>query len=187
MQTNHLISTRNLIELSPQQGVDCGYNVGCNGCSGGLIHKLFNYFTNPKLPKNAATLASYPYKNVEGACSDGTRNLTTKYGMKLQNWKGYYNESGMSEYYILEGLKTGVVGGAVACDQTKWYAYKSGIMTYKECYLAGATINHAINIVGYGSDIDGIKYWIISNCWSTLWGEDGFIKLERVDPNDSTK
>jgi len=29
-----------------------------------------------------------------------------------------------------------------------------------------------------------MKYWVIANTWSTMWGEKGFIKLERVDAND---
>jgi len=90
------------------------------------------------LPKNAATLASYPYKGVEGACADVATNKITKYGLKLLDWKGYYNESGLAESFILTGLLTGIVGGAVACDEKKWYAYKSGIMTYDDCFLAGA-------------------------------------------------
>jgi hypothetical protein len=76
-----------------------------------------------------ATLASYPYIEYESYCKDGD-GFGTKYGVQLLNWKGYYNATGMNESYILNGLKTGVVGGAVYCDETLWYAYTGGIMTY---------------------------------------------------------
>jgi len=76
-----------------------------------------------------ATAASYPYTAVEAACRDEA-TLKPKYGIWLLDWKGYYNATGMDESYILNGLKTGVVGGAVYVDETLWYAYKNGILSY---------------------------------------------------------
>lgn len=29
----------------------------------------------------------------------------------------------------------------------------------------------------------GEQYWLVRNSWSTLWGEDGYIRLWRVDPS----
>ena len=129
IQTNFNISFGYLVELSPQQGVDCGYQVDCHGCDGGLVHKLFKYYTSSTAPQAVATIASYPYIGYESYCKDG-KGYGTQYGVRLLNWKGYYNATGMPESYILTGLKTGVVGGAVYCDETLWYAYSSGILTY---------------------------------------------------------
>lgn len=70
IQTNHNLTYGYVPELSAQQGVDCGYKAGCNGCSGGLMHKMFKYHTDPDEPMPLATMASYPYKSVEGACMD---------------------------------------------------------------------------------------------------------------------
>ena len=40
-------------------------------------------------------------------------------------------------------------------------------------------IDHAINIVGWGTDfLSGIEYWIVSNSWGAAWGENGFFRLE---------
>jgi len=74
-------------------------------------------------------MASYPYIAEEGACKDGV-GYSTKFGVRLSNWKGYYNATGMPDTYITTGLKTGVVGGAVYCDETLWYAYTGGILTF---------------------------------------------------------
>ena len=94
----------------------------------------------------------------------------------------------MDESYILDGLKYGVVGGAVYVDETVWYPYKSGILTYSQCQPPTGDVNHAVTICGYGVEVEtGMKYWLIANCWSNLWGEKGFIRLERVSTKDTSK
>lgn len=116
------------------------------------------------------------------------------YGTWVLDWKGYYDGNGLDEQFILDGLQTGVVGGAVYCDENLWYSYSSGIMTYDRCKprdensKAITEINHAIQIVGHGIEVyTKTRYWIIANTWSTMWGENGYIKLERVDKNDASK
>ena len=40
-------------------------------------------------------------------------------------------------------------------------------------------IDHAINIVGWGTDfLSGIEFWIVANSWGPAWGEKGFFRLE---------
>lgn len=43
--------------------------------------------------------------------------------------------------------------------------------------------NHAISLIGYGTQIekDGseIPYWIGRNSWGTFWGEKGFFRVPR--------
>ncbi len=42
------------------------------------------------------------------------------------------------------------------------------------------SINHAIIVVGYGTDAaSGKKYWLVRNSWGTGWGAGGYIKLFR--------
>jgi len=40
-------------------------------------------------------------------------------------------------------------------------------------------INHAINVVGYGTSDEGVDYWLVRNSWGTHWGVDGYAKLVR--------
>jgi len=44
--------------------------------------------------------------------------------------------------------------------------YKSGIL---KCL--SIRIDHAALLVGYGTDDDGIDYWLIKNSWGRYWGE----------------
>ena len=40
-------------------------------------------------------------------------------------------------------------------------------------------MNHAIVIVGYGTDEDDTDYWIVRNSFGTSWGMDGYMFIER--------
>jgi cathepsin L len=44
---------------------------------------------------------------------------------------------------------------------------------------ADYSIDHAITVVGYGTE-DGVDYWLIKNSWGSDWGEDGYIKVSKI-------
>ena len=61
-----------------------------------------------------------------------------------------------------------------------FFFYKSGVFYDTNCQRGQQRlINHAVVLVGYGSDILGGDYWIIHNNWGNHWGENGYAKMAR--------
>ena len=69
-----------------------------------------------------------------------------------------------------------------------FFFYKYGVFFDPACErsidLASKTINHAVLLVGYGTDPAGGDYWIIQNSWRTDWGENGFARMIRNSENN---
>ena len=40
-------------------------------------------------------------------------------------------------------------------------------------------MNHAVLIIGYGTDDKNKSYWLVKNSWGTSWGENGYLKITR--------
>ena len=54
--------------------------------------------------------------------------------------------------------------------------YEEGIYHHVYGDLVGY---HAVTIVGYGVNENGILYWIVRNSWGPSWGENGYFKIVR--------
>lgn len=78
---------------------------------------------------------------------------------------------------------------SVALDATGWNRIASGskkIYSSEElgCNTYGS-INHAVLLVGYGTDATEGEYWIVKNSWGTSWGDNGYIYLKMGGSNYS--
>jgi len=69
------------------------------------------------------------------------------------------------------------VSVAIEADQSVFQHYTSGILTNDAC---GENLDHGVLAVGYGVD-NGQKYWKVKNSWGTVFGEDGYIRIEKGD------
>lgn len=66
----------------------------------------------------------------------------------------------------------------VAVDATWWFDYQDGV--FDGCgYDMSLTLNHWVQLVGYGTTPDGEDYWMIRNSWGTEWGINGYMMLKR--------
>ncbi len=56
--------------------------------------------------------------------------------------------------------------------------YKGGIFSDSTC-TGSDTPNHAIALVGYGTDSKRRDYFILRNSWSENWGEKGYMRISQ--------
>ncbi|KHJ81472.1 papain family cysteine protease [Oesophagostomum dentatum] len=106
------------------------------------------------------------------------RTCQPGYGTKYEDDKIYalktYDVVGEEEAIQREIMKNGPVQAGFRVYQDFMY-YKGGI--YK--HTAGSQVGgHAVKIIGWGVE-NGVKYWIIANCWNSDWGENGYFRMLR--------
>jgi len=161
-----------LATLSPQAFVDCVPNPndcgGTGGCQGATPDLLFSYAMDQTDGWGGIVLESdYPYKAATDQCRDGM--------MKSYATLGGWVDVPSNNYTALMAavLKQPVTVGVAAMS---WSFYEGGVLSTSTC---DAEIDHAVLLVGYGTDARYGDYWKIQNSWGAGWGEKGFIRIQR--------
>ena len=158
--------------FSEQMLVDC--DTSDSGCNGGLMQYAFTW-----LKKNGIMLDSdYPYTGTKGTCkSDKSKYVdmsVTGYKKLGSSWSTW---SAVDEDEIKEFLyETGPL--AIALNADPLQTYTSGILDLTSTKCPSSGINHAVTLVGYGTE-NSVAYWIIKNSWGTAWGEKGYFRIRR--------
>ena len=57
--------------------------------------------------------------------------------------------------------------------------YKDGIFYEPTCTEDPEEVNHSVLLVGYGTNPDGVDFWIIQNNFGMKWGQGGYGKIAR--------
>ncbi|KAL0895151.1 hypothetical protein ABMA27_013602 [Loxostege sticticalis] len=152
-----------LVDLSPQQLVDCGKTTG--GCNGGWMS---NAILDTIGFGGMMSLQDYPYQGSQSACQADASRIAAR----VTDCREFYFQS---EDELKETLAT--VGPlSIAVSASQWHKYHGGVFTAGEC---DQTIDHGVLLVGYGTEDNGQAYWIIKNSWGSSFGEEGYIKISR--------
>jgi len=158
-------------DYSEQQMVDCGYGQnGAKGCNGASPHAYAKWAGDRN--DGLAHESSYPYLNKNPKLTCPANLPVYNQGAKVSgSYHTFRGDEDLLKRLVYEH------GAVVACVKSKgpFQSYKTGV--FSGC-APGKKIDHAITVVGYGTE-NGVPYWLIKNSWSKRWGDNGFIKLER--------
>jgi len=178
-----------LNEYAPQQLVDCAYNYHhrLEGCAGGEADIAFQYI---KTHGGVATLASYPTTPI-GPWFAPILNQPRhpcKFTGGPGTIKGYtaagHNDKSIMQTLAHYGPSTAYIVVGVDKHSKKpkltrmWQHYKGGVIKATQCDDNSNDYNHVVALVGYGT-MHGIPVWILKNQWTTSWGDQGYLYLQR--------
>ncbi|XP_059194931.1 cathepsin K [Centropristis striata] len=163
-------TTGNLMDLSPQNLVDCVTEN--DGCGGGYMTKAFQYVVdNGGIDSEAA----YPYVGQDQQC------LYNSSGMAAM-CKGFKEVPVGDEHALAVALfKAGPVSVGIDATLSTFQFYQKGIYYDRNCNKDD--INHAVLAVGFGVNTKGKKFWIVKNSWGETWGKKGYIMMARNRDN----
>jgi C1A family cysteine protease len=179
------IATNTLVSLSEQQLVDCTYNKApykMQGCQGGNPVLAFDWLQEHALCNEA----SYPYtygavpRNFQGpyTCTSSCKVTIASGGVK-----GYKVVSSRARPASTQTLMDAIANGgpvsvAIEANQPSFQLHHHGVYSDPMCFSEGQ-VDHAVLIVGYGTDPQGGDYWLVKNSWGPTWGENGYIRIAR--------
>jgi C1A family cysteine protease len=162
----HQITTGKLVSLSEQELVDCVRTNRTYGCNGGYVEDAYEYIVK----KGGITSETiYPYTRVDGKCN------IKKGAYSFAHIKGYEKVPTNNEKALLKAVANQPVAVYISATKRAFQFYSSGILKGK----CGIDLDHTVTIVGYGTNDDGVKYWLVKNSWGTKWGEKGYMKIKR--------
>ncbi|TRY90438.1 hypothetical protein DNTS_018930 [Danionella cerebrum] len=143
-------NTGRLVDLSPQNLVDCSTKYGNKGCKGGFMNEAFQYvIDNGGIDSDA----SYPYKGVQEQCR-------YKPSERAANCTKYYFVREADETALKEAVAAvGPISVAIDATRPQFVLYRSGVYNDPTCTKK---VNHAVLVVGYGT-LAGQDYWLVKN------------------------
>jgi len=179
IESHSALRTGQLAVLSEQQILDCTPNPnqcgGTGGCGGGTAELAMQ-----QIMKNKGLSSEwvYPYTSYMGNNYNCQFNGSTP--MPAVNIKGYtVLPSNMYNPVLTAVANMGPL--AITVDAATWSLYETGV--FDGCNQQSPDLDHAVQLVGYGTDAKLGDYWIVRNSWSPTWGENGYIRLRNDGAN----
>lgn len=170
LEGQFFIKSGRLVSLSEQNLIDCS-NAN-HGCHGGQTTKAFQYVRD----NGISTEENYPYAAQKGFCSQDTTDSD------LPAVQGFVSIPPGDERKLQEAIATvGPIAVSMDASHFSFHNYESGIYYEEAC--SSFFHNHAVLIVGYGTDEHQQDYYIVKNTWGSSWGENGYFRISRNHRN----
>jgi len=161
--------------LSEQQILDCTPNPnqcgGTGGCGGGTAELAMQQIINMG---GLSSEWTYSYNSYYGAAFTCKFSNSTPPAAKIRSFVKL--PENVFDPLMIAVAHIGPI--AISVDASSWSNYESGV--YNGCNQSNPDIDHAVQLVGYGTDPIRGDYWLVRNSWSPAWGEDGYIRLWRT-------
>lgn len=160
------------LSLSVQQIVDCSWTFGNYGCYGGWMSQVFDYV---KI-KGITIEENYPERNETfwegktGSCRQQKGEFRIR-GYAYTSYKMYDCDS------LTNMIQKRPVTVAVSTNW-RFIFYRRGIFDHCDPVAGSSSVNHAMLLVGVVENAFQ-NYWVLKNSWGAMWGEGGFMKLDR--------
>jgi C1A family cysteine protease len=164
------LSKGKLQSFSEQQLVSCATASGNQGCNGGLMDKAFAW---EQSQGGLCSETDYPYTSGAGATGTCKAGCKAVAGSKISK----FTDVEKTEAAMTSAVAQQPVSIAIEADQQSFQLYASGVVTGK----CGTQLDHGVLAVGYGTD-GSTKYWKVKNSWGATWGMEGYVLLERGNP-----
>jgi len=156
-----------IVILSEQFLVDCAWNNGSQGCGGGFQSAAFQYVQEAGGIPAAVDYGSY--KMINQLCKWNNKSASAQ--VTGFNSIATGDESALAQ--------TSATAGPISISinvQLSLVFYDSGVYFDPMCTNGIDTLDHAVLLIGYGTDM-GQDYWLVKNSWSTFWGDFGYVKM----------
>lgn len=164
--------------VNVQTILDC--DLTNDGCQGGDPSALHQWLSENEIGDETCN----PYQAI--SWKEGRKCSDMSYCFECYPHKGCFVRKEYSKVKVTahgpvkgeeDMMKEIMANGPIACgiDSDPIDNYTGyDIVTDK-----GKEVNHIISVVGWGTDTDGTKFWIMRNSWGEYWGQDGWARILR--------
>lgn len=113
----------------------------------------------------------YPYKGSD------SQSCTYNSKYSVANLTDYVKVQSGSEETLKRALASiGPLAVAIDSSVKTFQGYASGVYNDPNCTNP---VNHAVTLVGYGTDTRFGDYWLVKNQWGKSWGRYGYVQIAR--------
>ncbi|XP_007518819.1 cathepsin W [Erinaceus europaeus] len=161
------------VEVSVQELLDC--SLCGDGCKGGYVWNAFATIINGS---GLVSEDKYPFRGdfKPNRCQVNSNKKDRKPVAWIQDFAMLpENEDKIAGYLATHGPIT------VTINSVLLQLYKGGVLKATPATCNPQFLDHSVLLVGFGRDRGrrSTPYWILKNSWGTMWGEEGYFRLQR--------
>lgn len=154
--------TGKLLKLSEQNLIDCSRDTN-DGCNGGDYVEAFK---DVIIQGGVPLLVDNPYLRRD---NETCKSMNLHLFGPITSFQTL--DSGNETLLKIILAQQGPISVAIDASLRSFQSYQSGIYYDINC---SKNINHAVLLVGYGTDLRTMRdYWILKNSYGEKWGERG--------------